>query len=142
MMSLGHNGTTRTYMVVQRLHYWKGLNIYINQWLLCQKKKYTGSQVSWTTFLHTQVTQAIHILDLIGPFNLSIKALKNELITICVLTGYTSCILLKTKIATTVVQAYADDVYAKYGRSSKILLDNGTEFKNQLFTKTAIQLGV
>ena len=35
------------------------------------------------------------------------------------------------------VTAYVDNVYAKFGGSKKILSDNGTEFKNQLFEKVA-----
>ena len=58
------------------------------------------------------------------------------------LTGYTFCIPLKTKTASEVVQVYIDEVYAKCGGSVKILSDNGTEFKNQLFTDVAAQLGV
>ena len=40
------------------------------------------------------------------------------------------------------VQAYIDEVYGKSGGSMKILSDNGTEFKNQLFTDVATQLRV
>ena len=54
----------------------------------------------------------------------------------------TFCIPLKTKTAREVVQAYIDEVYAKFGGSMKVLSDNGTEFKNQLFTNVAAQLGV
>ena len=39
---LGHNGTTRTYMLVHRLYYWKGLkasvNKYLKQCIMCWKK--------------------------------------------------------------------------------------------------------
>ena len=40
------------------------------------------------------------------------------------------------------VKAYVDNVYAKFGGSLKILSDNDTEFKNQLFTDVATELGV
>ena len=40
------------------------------------------------------------------------------------------------------VQAYVDEVYAKFGGSVKILSDNGIEFKNQLFMDVATQLHV
>ena len=58
------------------------------------------------------------------------------------LTGYVFCIPLKTKQANEVLQAYIDNVYAKFGGSLKILSDNGTEFKNQPFEKVAKELGV
>ena len=58
------------------------------------------------------------------------------------LTRYTFCIPLKTRIESEVIQAYVNEVYAKFGGSVKILSENGTEFKNQLFTDMATQLGV
>ena len=58
------------------------------------------------------------------------------------LTGYVFCIPLKTKQANKVLQAYTDNVHAKFQGSLKILSDNGTEFKNQLFEKVAKELGV
>ena len=49
---------------------------------------------------------------------------------------------LENKLANEVLQAYIDNVYAKFGGSLKILSDNGTELKNQLFEKVAKELGV
>ena len=61
---------------------------------------------------------------------------------ICILTGYRFCIHLRTKTAYEVVQAYIDEVYVKFVGSVNIFSDNRTEFKNQLFTDVATQLGV
>ena len=58
------------------------------------------------------------------------------------LTGYVFCVPLKTKQANEVLQAYIDNVCAKFGRSLKILSDNGMEFKNHLFETIAKELGV
>ena len=54
------------------------------------------------------------------------------------------CLLhsFKTKQASEVLQAYIDNIYAKFGGSLKILSNNSTEFKNQLFEKIAKELGV
>ena len=49
---------------------------------------------------------------------------------------------LYTKTAEEVIQAYIDNVYAKFSSSFKILSDNGTEFKNKLFEQIAKELGV
>ena len=82
-------------------------------------------------------------MDLIGEFHPpSSKGHKYALTVICMLTGYTFCILLKTKTAAEVVKAYVDNVCAKFGGSLKILSDNETEFKNQLFANVATELGV
>ena len=54
-------------------------------------------------------------MDLIGPFDPSSSGYHYALTVICMLTGYTFCILLKTKTTNEVVQAYTDKVYAKFG---------------------------
>ena len=74
-------------------------------------------------------------MDLIGEFDPpSQKGHRYALTVICMLTGYTFCIPLKTKTASEVVKAYIDNVCAKFCGSLKILSDNGTELENQLFT--------
>ena len=39
---MGHNGSARTYMLLKRLYYWKGMktdiNVYVKQCKLCQKQ--------------------------------------------------------------------------------------------------------
>ena len=57
-------------------------------------------------------------------------------------TSYVFCILLKTKTAEEVVQAYMCHMYSKCGGSEKILSDNGTELKNKLFKEVTNQQGV
>ena len=58
------------------------------------------------------------------------------------ITGYVFCMPLITKTVEEVIQAYIDNVFAKFGGSLKILSDNGTEFKNKLFEQIAKELGV
>ena len=48
----------------------------------------------------------------------------------------------KNKSIKEVVQVCIDNVYAKPGGSTHILLCNGKEFKNNLFTNVAKQLGM
>ena len=82
-------------------------------------------------------------MDLIGELYLPSKSgHKYAFTVICMLTGYIFCVPLKTKQASEVLQAYIDNIYAKFGGSLKILSNNGTEFKNQLFEKIAKELGV
>ena len=62
-------------------------------------------------------------MDLIDEFHPpSSKGHKYALTVICMLTGYTFCIPLKTKTAAEVVKAYVDNVYAKFGGSLKSLV--------------------
>ena len=53
------------------------------------------------------------------------------------LTGFTWC----TKTATEVVTAYKNHIACPLGGSVKILMDNGTEFKNKLFKEVIKELG-
>ena len=45
------------------------------------------------------------------------------------------CIPLKPKHAEDVIKAYIDHICCPFGPSRKILTDNGTEFKNKLWTE-------
>ena len=143
---MGHNGSARTYMLLKRLYYWKGMktdiNVYVKQCKLCQKQNIVPVKYSQGHFSAPMVPMEFISMDLIGDFIPSSKGNKYALTVICMLTGYTFCIPIPSKKASDVVTAYVDNVYAKFGGSKKILSDNGTEFKNQLFEKVAKELGV
>ena len=81
-------------------------------------------------------------MDLIGEFNpLTSHGHHYALTAVCMLTGLTWCVPLKTKTAEEVVKAYMDHIYSNFGGSIKILTDNGTEFKNKLFKEVINKLG-
>ena len=144
---LGHNGTHRTYMLLKRLYYWKGLKPsvvrYIQRCYQCQRR---NKQVVKYATLHFDVAtfpMQFISMDLIGEFHPpTSKGKRYALTVICMLTGYVFCIPLKMKTTEEVLQAYIDNVYAKYGGSLKILSDNGTKFKNKIFEEVAKELGV
>ena len=58
------------------------------------------------------------------------------------LTGFTWCIPIKSKTATDVARAYMQHVYSILGGSTKILTDNGTEFKSEVFREVLQKLGM
>ena len=73
-------------------------------------------------------------MDLIGEFHPPTRYGHNFALTACcILTGFTWCIPLKTKTTAEVVTAYKNHIYCTFGGSVKILMGNGTEFKNKLF---------
>ena len=95
------------------------------------EEKHTSGKVCSTTLFHPQAANAIYFNGLNWPiFDPSSNGYHYALMVICMITGYTFCIPLKTKTGSDVVQAYIDEVYAKSWGSMKILSDNGTEFKN------------
>ena len=143
---LGHNGTARTYMLLKRTYYWKGMKTdisnYVKQCKLCQKQNILPVKYVSGHFSAPMAPMEFISMDLIGDFTPSSKGNKYALTVICMLTGYTFCIPIPPKKASDVITAYIDNVYSKFGGSKKILSDNGTEFKNQLFEKIAKELGV
>ena len=73
---------------------------------------------------------------LIGEFHpASSKGNRFALTTVCMLTGFTFCIPLKSKCAEDVIKAYIDHICCTFRPSRKILTDNGTKFKNKLWTE-------
>ena len=82
-------------------------------------------------------------MDLFGDFHPpSSKGNRYGLTVICMHTGFVFCMQLKTKSAEDVIQAYIDRIYCQFGGSEKVLMDNGTEFKNKLINEVCEQLGV
>ena len=81
-------------------------------------------------------------MDLIGEFHPPTSHGHCYALTaVCMLTGFTWCVPLKTKTAKEVTKAYMDHIYCNFGGSIKILTDNGTEFKNKLFKEVISKLG-
>ena len=144
---LGHNGISRTYAMLKRLYFWKGMKVsvtkHVKNCAVCQKHNPQVVPYAKLHFDTATFPMEFISMDLIGEFyppsNLGYKY---ALTVICMLTGYVFCIPLKSKQANEVLQAYIDNIYAKFGGSLKILSDNGTEFKNKLFEQIARELGV
>ena len=143
----GHNGTHRTYTLLKRLYYWKGLKPSVEKHIkMCYQCQRRNKQAAKYATLHFDVaTFPMHFIsmDLIGKFHPpTSRKHRYALTVICMLTGYVFCVPLKTKAAEEVIQAYIDNVYSKFGGSLKMLSDNGTEFKNKVFEQVAKELGL
>ena len=82
-------------------------------------------------------------MDLIGEFHPpSSKGNRYALTAVCMLTGYTFCIPLKNKSAEEIMTTWRNHIAFPFGVCRKLLTDNGTEFKNDLFSRVAEQLRV
>ena len=80
-------------------------------------------------------------MDSIGEFHPPTSRKHQYALTVIrMLTGYVFCVPLKTKTTEVVLQAYIDNVYSKFGGSLKMLSDNGTKFKNQMFEQISKKL--
>ena len=101
--NLGHNGTHRTYTLLKRLYYWKGLKPcvmkHIQRCYQCQRRnkkvvKYATLHFNVATFPKQFIS-----MDLIGEFHPpTSKGKRYALTVICMLTGYVFCIPLKSKL--------------------------------------------
>ena len=145
--NLGHNGTHRTYILLKRLYYWKGLKPSVVKHIkMCYQCQRRNRQIIKYATLHFDIAtfpMQFISMDLIGEFHPpTAKNNRYALTVICMLMGYVFCVPLKTKTTEEVIQAYIDNIYSKFGGSMKILSDNGTEFKNKIFEQVAKELGV
>ena len=144
---LGHNGSARTYMIVRRNYYWKGLRPdvvhYVKRCTVCRKYNTASPKYNKGTFQAPGAPMDFISMDLIGEFHPpSTHGNKYALTIICMLSGWTWCIPIPDKTAPVVLQAYLKHVHHVFGPSRKILSDNGTEFSNKLFETVAKELGV
>ena len=77
-------------------------------------------------------------IDLIGMFKPLPQGHQYALTVIDMFTNYTWCILLFVKEADEVVHTYIVNMYSKLIGLHKFLSNNGTEFKNKLFTASSL----
>ena len=96
MMTWGHNGTHRTYLILKRLYYWKGLKPSVTKHIQrCYQQvvKYATLHSDVATFPMQFIS-----MDLIGEFHPpTSKGKRYALTVICILTGYVFCIPLKNQ---------------------------------------------
>ena len=143
---LGHNSFPRTYAAVKWIFYWKNIKENVQDHpkmcpvhMLCRKElvKFKNK------LFHPPLSPMDFIcMDLIGEFHPPTWCGHHFALTACcMLAGFTWCIPVKTKTAVEVVTAYKNHIYCTFAGNVKILINNGTEFKNKLFKKVIKELG-
>ena len=143
---LGHNGFPRTYAALKRVFFWKGMKEDIRKhcktcatW---QLHKLENMKFESKFFRPSLQPMDFICMDLIGEFHRpTSRGHRYALTAICMLTGFTWCVPLKTKTVEEVAKAYMAHIYSNFGGSIKILTDNRTEFKNKLFKEVFEKLG-
>ena len=144
---LGHSGFARTYAALKRVFYWKGMKERIRdhckKCATCALHRAANIRFERKVFHPSLLPMDFICMDLIGEFHPPTSCGHCYALTaVCMLTGFTWCIPLKSKKADEVAKAYLDHIYSLFGGSVKILTDNGTEFKNQLFKEVISKLGM
>ena len=136
----GHNGFRRTYNALKYTYHWKGMKPAIQKHctrcITCAKHNVKVQQLKNEHFKAPPQPMEFIAMDLIGEFHPpSSKGNRYALTAVCMLTGFTFCIPIKSKKAEDVVKAYKDNICCVFGPSKRILTDNGTEFKNKMWTE-------
>ena len=134
----GHNGFRSTYASLKNRYHWKNMTKSVHQHCtncqVCAKYNFKTQQLKNEHSSSPPQPMEFIAMDLIGEFHpASSKCNRYALTAICMLTGFTSCILLKSKYAEDVIKAYIDHICCPFGPSRKILTDNSSEFKHKLW---------
>ena len=142
----GHNGYQRTYAAIKCVYYWKGMRkhilVHCKSCATCAKQRVQKTQFKKQIFEPGVQPMEFICIDLIGEFYPpSSKGNRYALTAVCMLTGFTFCIPIKNKTAQEVVTAWRNHISFPFGVCRKLLMDNSTEFKNDLFSQVAEQLG-
>ena len=121
---LGHNGFPRTYAALKRVFYWKGMKEDIRKH--CKTCAtyilHKSENVKFEKKIFKPSLQPMDFIcmDLIGEFHPPTSHAHHYALTaICMLTGFTWCVPLKTKTAEEVSKAYLDHIYSNFGGSVK-----------------------
>ena len=138
----GHNGYQRIYAAIKHVYYWKGMRkhvlVHCKNCPACAKQKVQKTQFEKQIFEPGVQPMEFICIDLIGEFYPpSSKGNRYALTAVCMLTGFTFCIPIKNKTAQEVVTAWRNHISVPFGVCRKLLMDNGTEFKNELFSQVA-----
>jgi len=134
----GHNGFRRTYNSLRNMYHWKGMKrsiqLHCTRCQVCARHNIKVQKLTSEHFSSPPQPMEFIAMDLIGEFHpASSKGNRYALTAVCMLTGFTFCIPLKSKKAEDVVTAYLNNICCVFGPSRKILTDNGTEFKNKMW---------
>ena len=129
------------------VYYWKGMRkhilVHCKKCPTCAKQRVQKTQFEKQIFEPGVQPMEFLCINLIGEFYPpSSKGNRYALTAVCMLTGFTFCIAIKSKTAQEVVTSWRNHISFPFGVCRKLLMDNGTEFKNELFSQVAEQLGV
>ena len=132
----GHNGAPRTYSALKREYYWLGMRKDVfKHCKACYDCRLQNQGQPDDEFKHFTVPELpieMICMDLVGPISPVSSAGNRYILTVIdMLTGYTMAVPIPDKKSETVCSAYRDNVYCIFGGSSRVLTDNGTEFRSK-----------
>ena len=143
----GHNGARRSYQALKRNYYWpnmrKEVYRHCKRCVECMLQNQNTTEGAFGHFSAPDGPMQFICMDVVGPISpMTSQGNKYCLTVICMLTGYTIAIPIPDKSAETICRAYRDKVFCIFGGSTRILTDNGSEFKNSELDKVCETLGI
>ena len=143
----GHNGSRRTYNCLKRQYYWPGIRKQIfrhcKKCKECVLQNQGQPEKCFGHFDSPDLPMEFICMDLVGPIHPpSSRGNKYVFTAIDMLTGFTIAVPIKNKSAGTICDAYRDNIYCVFGGSSRMLTDNGSEFKNKEMQEVSDTLGL
>ena len=109
----------------------------------CMLQNQANTSAEFKHFKTPEVPMQLICMDLVGPI-LPVTSRGNCFILVCfdMLTGFTVAVPIKDKAADTVCDAYRAHIYCTLRGSARVLMDNGSEFKNEEIDKLCAQLSI
>ena len=143
----GHNGFRRTYNAMKRQYYWPGMQKDIlrhcKRCHQCALQNQGTGEVGFDHFNVPSLPMEFICMDLVGPISPQTSKGNCYMLTVIdMLTGYTIAVPITDKRSETVCKAYRDHVYCTFEGSSRILTDNGTEFKSKEMKQICEELDI
>ena len=136
---MGHQGNNRTYSLIKRQYYWKGMakdvKDYIQRCPACQQEKAHVQSYPLHMMEIPDLPFDKIAIDLVTDFTESNKGNRHILTIIDLLTGWPEAIPIPNKSADTITKAFIRHYLPRHLCPRFILSDNGTEFKNQTFDR-------
>ena len=143
---LGHQGNNCTYCLIKCQYYWKGMNKDIRKYIAncalcrCDKAKVQQYPLQMTEIPDRPFDKIA--IDLVTDCETSTSGNKHILTIIDHLTGWPEAFPIPDKSADTIVATLINHYLLVHMCPRYILLDNGTEFKNNLMDQVLKQLGI
>ena len=142
----GHNGARRTYNCLKRQYYWQEYEKIFRHCKKCKECVLQNQGQPEKCFGHfdsPDLPMEFICMDLVGPLHLpNSRGNKYVLTVIDMLTGFTIAVPIKNKNAETICEAYRDNIYCVFSGSSRMLTNNGSEFKNKEMQEVCDTLGL
>lgn len=136
----GHVGINRLYRKLKLFYSWNNMKQTITDFIKdCTKCKETKhKQRTKENFIHTPTPMKTFdsiAMDTIGPFQKSISGNRYALTIQCDLSKYVIVKPIQDKQANTIAKAFIESCILIYGTPSIIRTDQGTEYKNETFSR-------